>query len=329
MTLQAQMKWNRFRQALAVSMLAGLAGCGEATGKAETTQGGGVPVNATPTATVYTPEGTSSPVVATLGTVTLSAAEFKSLLAALPPVERQRLTADRAALDRVVQARLSEKALVQQARNQGWQEREEVRSMMDAAGERIVLATYLDSVSQAPDDYPSAAELEVAYEQNQAQLQEPPAYRVSQIFIAAPYGDADSVEKARRQAAELARRAAAPKADFAALAREFSNDPSSAERGGEIGMLPLSQIVPELRSVISGMQKGQVVGPVQLPAGFHVLKLTEVREARTLPLVEVQVQLRDALRSQRQQQAARAYLEGMVSGATFSVDGKALAAALD
>lgn len=301
-----------------------LAGCGDAAGKADTP-----PQEHAVSTPVSGPASQVATVVASLGTVFLTADEVRGLLAAVPPAERQQLAADRPALDRLLQARLAEKALAQQARNQGWLERSDVSEMIQAATERIVLSTYLESVSQAPADYPSAQELQVAYEQNQAQLQVPARYRLSQIFIAAPYGDAGAVEQARRQAADLARRAAQPKADFASLAREFSQDQTSAGQGGEIGLLPLAQVVPELREVIAGMKAGQIAGPVQLPAGFHVLKLQEIQAAGTPALAEVEDELRAALRAQRQKQAARAYLDGMLNTGTVSVDGKALAAALE
>lgn len=99
--------------------------------------------------------------------------------------------------------------------------------------------------------------------------------------------------------------------------------------GGEIGLLPLAQVVPELREVIAGMKAGQIAGPVPLQAGFHVLKLQEIQAAGTPALAEVEDELRAALRAQRLKQAARAYLDGMLNAGTVSVDGKALAAALE
>lgn len=264
------------------------------------------------------------PAIATMGAVSVPRSEIENLLRALPAAQREQLKTDRSELDRVIRARLAEKALVAEANAQGWAEREEIRLAVQAAQEQIVTRAYLDSVSQPADDYPSEAELQAAYDQNKDRFTQPASYRVSQIYLAAPYGDADAVAAARKQAADLVKRANAPKADFAALAQEFSQDANSAARGGDNGFVPLPQLVPELRSVVQGLKKGQVSAPVQMPGGIHILKLVDVRDARTPPLVEVQVQLRNALRAQRQEQAARAYLEGLVNAGTVSIDGKAV-----
>ena len=338
MMLSGETKWRLLPIAAAVGAVLVLAGCNDAAGKAdepkEAAQAAAPAQASAPASGQVTPAaapaaaGAEKP-VATLGGVSVSNAEVQAMLSGLAPTQRQQLVSDRAALDRLLRARLAEKALVAQARNQGWTERGEVKRLLDEAQEQVVLQTYLESVSQAPDTYPSESELQAAYEQNKERLTQPAAYRISQIFLAAPYGDEEAVAQARKQAADLAKRASAPKADFAALAKEHSQDPASAARGGDAGFLPLNQIVPELRGLIQGMKAGQVSSPLQLPTGFHVVKLAEVQEARTPPLVEVQVQLRNALRAQRQQQAARAYLEGLVNAGTVSVDGQALSAALE
>lgn len=125
--------------------------------------------------------------------------------------------------------------MIEQARVQGWQDKPEVKRAFQAAQEQILMQSYLESVSRAPDDYPTEADLASAYERAKPQLAQPALYRVSQIFLPAPLGDAEAVAAARKQAQELVKRAQAPKADFAALARANSQDASSREQGGDIG----------------------------------------------------------------------------------------------
>ena len=64
--------------------------------------------------------------------------------------------------------------------------------------------------------------------------------------------------------------------------------------------------------------------PVQSAAGFHVIKLTEQQPARVATLDELRERLTQALRAQRQEQIAKAYLEGMLNTATLSIDGAVL-----
>jgi len=337
--------WRLCRAAAALGLALAAVGCDDSSTKPEAPPPPAPKSEAQPEATaeakpspdvVAQPAGSTppasaaiDPAVATLGSISVSTRELRDMLTRLPEAERERLAEDRTAVDRLLRTRLMEKALVEQARNLGWAERAEIRRQILAAQDQIMFQTYLESVSKVPDSYPSEAELQAAYDQNKERLLEPARYRISQIFLSAPYGDAAAVEKVRKQAAELAKRASAPKADFAELAKSFSDDAASAARGGDTGYLPLNQIVPELRSIVQDMEEGQISDPIQLPGGFHVIKLTSIQQARTPPLAEMKPGLRNALRSQRQEQAARAYLAGLLNAGTVTIDGKALTEALE
>ena len=270
-----------------------------------------------------------APAVATLGAVQVDRDELVRQLQAMPPEARAQLQGNRAGLDQWLRARLAEKALVEQARAQGWQERPELKRAFQAAQERIVLQTYLDSVSRAPDGYPADADLQAAYERAKPQLAQPALYRVSQIFLPATLGDNESVAAARKQAQDLVKRAQAPKADFAALAKTYSQDTTTRAQGGDIGYVPLAQLTPEMRPAIEQLKAGDVSAPVQSAAGFHILKLVDLRAAGVTPFEQVKEELRAALRTQRQELAARAYLEGLLNAGTVSIDGAALNAAFE
>ncbi|MDP9602634.1 UNVERIFIED_ORG: peptidylprolyl isomerase [Variovorax paradoxus] len=269
-------------------------------------------------------------VVARLGEITVGQDEVEKLLQALPEGERAAVRADRATLDGWLRDRLLGEAVLRDARAKGWGERPEVKARIDTAAReiaaRIVSTSYLESVSQVPADYPPDADMQAAYEQGKANFNLPAAYRVAQIFLATPDRDAAAIAKVRDEASRLARQART--GDFAAVARASSQDRRSAERGGEVDTLPLARILPELRDTVARLKLGQVSDPVQAEAGFHVVKLLEVRPGRSATLEEMKPRLRTALRQQRQQQLLQAYLAQIAPGTTLSIDGAALDAAL-
>nr|WP_236194970.1 peptidylprolyl isomerase [Pseudomonas glycinae] len=264
----------------------------------------------------------SGPAVARLGNQQVTPEELQALLAAVPPQTREQLRGNREALERWIRSRLAEKAVLEQADAQGWAQRPDVVRQTRAATEQIVFRDYLQSVSKVPADYPSAAELQQAYGAGKANWQTPALYRVSQIFLGV--NEPQNLETVRKQATELSKKAQATPADFAALAKEFSQDRLTAERGGDTGLQPLQQLVPEVRGAVARLKVGAVSDPVQSSAGFHVIKLTEQQPARTATLDELRDQLTQALRAQRQEQIAQAYLDGMLNTATLSIDGAEL-----
>ncbi|GLH35945.1 peptidylprolyl isomerase [Pseudomonas moraviensis] len=264
----------------------------------------------------------AGPAVARLGNQQVSPEELQALLETVPARTREQLRGNREALERWIRSRLAEKAVLEQADAQGWAQRPDVARQTRAATEQIVFRDYLRSVSQVPAEYPSAGELQQAYDAGKANWQTPALYRVSQIFLGV--GDAANVETVRKQAAELSKKAQAAPGDFAALATQYSQDRVTAERGGDTGLQPLQQLVPEVRGAVARLKVGAVSDPVQSAAGFHVIKLTEQQPARTATLDELRDQLTQALRAQRQEQIAQAYLDGMLNTATLSIDGAEL-----
>lgn len=273
-----------------------------------------------PAPALATPAG--GPAVARLGNQQIDLTEMQSVLASLPAETREQLRGNRGALETWLRSRLAQKAVLEQADAQGWRQRPEVEQQTRAATEQIVFRDYMLSVSQVPAGYPSAAELQQAYDAGKAQWVTPPMVRVSQIFLAV--NDPQSAEAVRRQAQELSRKAQATPGDFAALATQYSQDPNTAPRGGDSGMQPLQQLVPQVREAVARLKVGGVSDVVQSAAGFHVLKLTAQQPARTATLDELRARLTEALRSQRQEQIAKAYLEGMLNTATLSIDGAEL-----
>ncbi|MGY4663959.1 peptidylprolyl isomerase [Pseudomonas chlororaphis] len=267
------------------------------------------------------------PAVARLGNQRVAPEELKALFAALPEASREQLRGNRPALENWIRTRLAEKAVLEQADAQGWRQRPEVALQTKVATEQIVFRDYLRSVSQVPAGYPSEAELQQAYDAGKAQWQTPALYRVSQIFLAV--NDPQALEATRKQAQELSKKAQAAPGEFAALASQYSQDPDSARRGGDSGLQPLQQLLPEVRGAVARLKVGAVSDAVQSAAGFHVLKLTEQQPTRTATLDELRERLTQALRAQRQEQIAKAYLEGMLDTATLSIDGAQLSKVLE
>jgi len=67
-------------------------------------------------------------------------------------------------------------------------------------------------------------------------------------------------------------------ADFAALAKEYSDDPVSRQKGGDLGLFPRGRMVPAFEAAAFGLAKpGDLAGPVETDFGFHILRLEEIR----------------------------------------------------
>ncbi|MEY3981749.1 MAG: hypothetical protein RLZZ281_618 [Pseudomonadota bacterium] len=106
-----------------------------------------------------------------------------------------------------------------------------------------------------------------------------------------------SEEQARRRVIDLRRRLDLG-ADFAQLARDFSQDPGSAARGGELDWAYPGDLVPEFERAMFGLQPGQISEPVRSVFGIHLIQLLE-RKREPLTEQRLRTAARLALRDRK------------------------------
>src|SRR5918997_1955498 len=98
-------------------------------------------------------------------------------------------------------------------------------------------------------------------------------------------------------------------ADFVELAKEYSQDPGSAENGGDLGCVGKGETVPSFEKAIFNANEGEIVGPVESEFGYHVIEVTEIRAKSTQPLSEVESQIRDQLSTDEQAEKFSAWVQ--------------------
>lgn len=109
----------------------------------------------------------------------------------------------------------------------------------------------------------------------------------------------EEMERRRLRAEEL-RRKAASGADFARLARESSDDPSSREQGGDLGTFTRDSHPRAFDEAAFALKPGTISSVVQTDFGFHVIKVSAHEQARTMTLAEATQAIRERLMAQRE-----------------------------
>jgi len=65
---------------------------------------------------------------------------------------------------------------------------------------------------------------------------------------------------------------------FADLAKKFSKDRGSADKGGDVGYFTRGKMVPEFENAAANLKPGEVSEPVQTRFGYHIIKLTDIKQ---------------------------------------------------
>jgi peptidyl-prolyl cis-trans isomerase D len=190
---------------------------------------------------------------------------------------------------------------------------EEVRAHYDANPERYRLPERVSFsyVAYRPAEYEDDvtlgdAEISEYYTQRLGdRFTDPEQVQLRQIVIDVPAG-AEETQRAelRSRARELATRA--KEGDFAALARDHSDDQATAAQGGEVGWVERSALSPELADAAFALAEGAASEPVELPNAIYILKVEGARGPRPRPLDEVRDAIEAALRKEGGRRLARA-----------------------
>ena len=157
----------------------------------------------------------------------------------------------------------------------------------------------------------SAQDIENYYNSNVQQFQTPEQVRASHILLKT---DGKNDAEIQKKAEDILKQAKAPNADFAALAKKYSEDDGSKVNGGDLDYFGKGQMVPEFEKAAFSMQPGQISDLVKSQFGFHIIKVIDHKQATTKPLDEVRAQIQETLATQR--------VDQQITERTRDLDGK-------
>jgi peptidyl-prolyl cis-trans isomerase D len=153
----------------------------------------------------------------------------------------------------------------------------------------------------------SDADIKSYYEQNVKRYTTEEQRRASHILITAPK-DAPAKERAaaRAKAEALLAQLRKNPDDFARLAKENSQDPGSAERGGDLDFFGKGMMVKPFEDAAYKLKKGEISGLVESEFGYHIIKLTDVKPGGVRTLDQVRNEVGAEIKKQL---AAKKYAE--------------------
>jgi len=169
-------------------------------------------------------------------------------------------------------------------------------------------------LSQVASEAPAQAtdqEAQAFYESHPAVFDTGERVKASHILVRVPEGAAGARKEELRKKAEGILARVRAREDFAALAKESSEDPGSAQNGGELGTFGRGQMVPPFEQAAFALKAGEVSGVVETPFGFHIIKVSERIPARRLAFPEVKERLKMEMAQQKRQRAQQSYLNSL------------------
>jgi peptidyl-prolyl cis-trans isomerase D len=137
-------------------------------------------------------------------------------------------------------------------------------------------------------------ELKVQYQQDLQQYQVPNRVHVDHILLMT-VGKTDAEVEEVRQKAEDVLKQAKKGGNFEDLAKKYSEDPGTKDKGGDLGWITQGQTVPEFEKAAFTLPKGSISDLVKTQYGFHIIKILDKETAHTKTFDEVKDSIRAPL----------------------------------
>jgi peptidyl-prolyl cis-trans isomerase D len=159
---------------------------------------------------------------------------------------------------------------------------------------------------------PSQQAIQQYYNEHQKEYTVPDQARARHILIQVPAGSDAKTDATAKAKAESVLSQLKAGGNWTALAKKFSDDPGSKDKGGELGAMKRGETVPEFQNAIFTQKIGDIA-IVKSKYGYHIIQVEDRQSAHTQPLAEVQPQIATALSNDAAAQAQQKYAQQLVS----------------
>ncbi len=146
----------------------------------------------------------------------------------------------------------------------------------------------------------SSEETKKYFEEHKAKFGQIEERQASHILLSAPAtaSDADK-EAARSKAEELLLQIKQAPQSFAKFAKEHSQDAGSSDKGGDLGFFGRNTMNKVFEDVVFQMQPEEIRGPIQTDFGFHIIKLSAIKDGEDINFDEVKNEVEEKLKKEK------------------------------
>ena len=152
------------------------------------------------------------------------------------------------------------------------------------------------------------------YNENMNLFKEPEKVKVSQIWIKLPPNVEASKKNQARKKIETVQKKIRQGEDFGMLAKTYSEGPS-AKREGKLGYFSKGHMPKPFEDAAFSLNVGEVSGIVETKFGYHLIKVTAKKPARTIPYKEVRPMIEQRLKKEKEKTEIQNYIENLKKSA--------------
>lgn len=221
-------------------------------------------------------------VLASIGDKKLTMADFNRIISYYDAEKQKALDQNPVFKATIFQRIVQGMVISKIARDKGFDRRADIKEQLELLSNDFLASEYLKKEVIGKMTF-SESDMQLYYKTHQEEFKTPEMVRARHILIRVDKSVSEEAKKKAKEKAEQVLKRLRAGEDFAKLASEFSEDPSSKTKGGDLGFFPRGKMVPDFEKVVFSLKPGEISDVFETPFGFHVIKVEEKKEAAIEP----------------------------------------------
>jgi len=257
-------------------------------------------------------------VLAKFGSKTITVSDYNKIIGYLD-TEKQKVIEKNPQLKENVLRQLVQSMVISElARKAGFDKRPEVQEQLEFFKNNFLANEFLRKevaakVTVSEDDVKSY------YDTHQDEFKTPEMVKARHILIKVDKSASEEDKKqAQKKAEDILSKIKAGE-DFAKLASEFSDDPGSKSKGGDLDFFARGRMVKPFEDAAFALKPGEVSGIVESPFGYHIIKVEERKEAGVEPYDTAKDKIKQKLVQERAKSTVTEFIEKAMKDANVEL----------
>ncbi|MGI6458391.1 MAG: peptidylprolyl isomerase [bacterium] len=220
--------------------------------------------------------------------------------------EQKKITVDQQEIDeqlKLMQGAATDEEFQQKLEQAGLSKQE----LQDAILERMLMNEVIEAEVHIQE--PTEEAIQNFYEERKDQMAQPEQVEASHILLKTETGmSAEEKAKVKARLEDIRKQITSNKITFEDAAQKYSDDGSKVQ-GGELGSFGRGEMVPPFEEAAFSLEEGKISDIVETQFGYHIIKVTDHKEAHTMTFDEVKEDIKQFLTQQNLAQAAQTYVD--------------------
>jgi len=247
-------------------------------------------------------------VVARIGNKTITVADFNKILTYYDAEQRAMIEKNPQAKPTILWQTVQGMVIAGLAREKGFDKRPEIKGQLEMISNNFLAFQYLQKevISKVKV---TEKEAKAYYDKNPDLFKSPEQVKARHILIQVPKGASDEEKNKQKEKADEVLKKVKAGEDFTKLAAEYSDDPGTKSKGGELGFFSKGSMVPAFEQVAFSLKPGEVSELVETEFGFHVIKVDEKKEAVSEPFETIKEKVTKQVLREKQEAKVTEFVE--------------------